>query len=112
MIFKELKRTSSHGEIDLNIWYKFKEQFPEIKDVSWEEAHYRFREIGLDFYTEKETPVKWWVRLTLPFVIIVWLLMFIGLPIHFMITGKWTYEGNGYIGNFIYNWFGMFNLGK
>ncbi len=112
MIYQKLRRVSTHGEVDISLRYKFQEQFPEIKDVPTEEFHRRFEKLGVYFYTKKETPVKWWVRLTLPFVIIVWLLMFFGLPIHFMITGKWTYEGNGYIGNFIYNWFGMFNLGK
>lgn len=63
----------------------------------------RFIELGLDFYTEEKTPVPIWLRLTMPFAFIVMLLMLIGTPINFLITGNWGYS----LGekNRLLNWF-------
>lgn len=106
MIYRNLKRTWTRGYI--NYMPEFKKVFPELKGVSSEEMADRFIELGLDYFTEKEIPVKWWVRLTLPFALIVFLLMLIGLPITFLVTGKWGYRLTD--NNFLYNWFRMMKL--
>lgn len=106
MIYRKLKRTWTHGYI--NYMPNFKKVFPELKHVSSEEMADRFIELGLDYFTETKKPVKWWIRLTLPFAIIVWLLMLIGLPITFLIIGKWGYGFND--DNFLYNWFKALHL--
>lgn len=106
MLYRKLKRVWSHN--DLNYIPKFRDVFPELRKVDSEELADRFIDLGLDFYTEKETPVKPWIRITLPFALIFMLLMFIVVPFKFMVTGKWSYS----LGekNYIYNWFKSLKL--
>jgi len=89
-MYRKLKRTWSHN--DLNYIPKFRELFPELSKVDSEILADRFIELGLDFYTEEKTAVKPLIRLTLPFAIIVMILMFIFIPINFLITGNWGYS--------------------
>lgn len=86
----------------------FYKTFPELKKVSSEEMADRFIKLGLDYYTETKEPVKWWIRFTLPFALVTLVLMFIGLPLGFLITGKWGY-GLG-DNNVIYNWLKQLRL--
>lgn len=106
MVFRKLKRVWSHN--DMNYIPKFRETFPELNKVSNEEMCDRWISLGIEFYTEEETEVKWWIRLTLPFALILFILMIIGLPFVFMFTGKWSY-GNGYKSR-ILNWFRQLRL--
>ena len=106
MLYRKLKRTWSHN--DLNYIPKFKELFPELNKVDNEELANRFIDLELDFYTEVKTPVKSWIRFTLPFALLLMGLMFIGLPFVFMITGKWTYPLTEK--NRILNWFRSLRL--
>jgi hypothetical protein len=106
MIYRKLKRTWSHGYI--NYMPNFKKVFPELKNVSSEEMADRFIELGLDYFTETKTPVKMWVRFTLPFALLAMLLMIIGLPITFLITGNWGYNLNDK--NIILNWLRMLRI--
>jgi len=87
---------------------KFRETFPELNRVSSEEMCDRWRSLGIDFYTEEKTDVKWWIRLTLPFAIILFILMLIGLPFVFIITGKWSYSNSEK--SRILNWFRQLRL--
>ena len=105
-MYRKLKRVRSHGY--MNYIPKFRETFPELNNISSEEMSDRFRVLGLDFFQEKETPVKTLMRFTLPFAIILMVLMLIALPIAFLITGKWTYP----LGekNTILNWFRSLRL--
>jgi hypothetical protein len=106
MIFGKLKRVWSHNE--MNYIPKFRETFPELNKLSREELCDRFASLGVDFYRVEETKVKWWVRLTLPFALILFILMLIGLPFVFIITGKWSY-GSGDKSR-ILNWFRALRL--
>ena len=89
-MYRKLKRTWSHN--DLNYIPKFRELFPELSKVDSEKLADRFIELGLDFYTEQKTDVKPLIRLTLPFAVIVMVIMFIFIPINFLITGNWGYS--------------------
>ena len=106
MTFRKLKRVWSHN--DMNYIPKFREVFPELNNVSSEEMCDRWRTLGVDFYTEERSEVNAWVRLTLPFALILLILMFVGLPFVFFITGKWSY----YYGDKsrIANWFRSLSL--
>ena len=106
MVFRKLKRVWSHN--DMNYIPKFRETFPELNKVSSEEMCDRWVSLGIDFYTEEKTEVSGWIRLTLPFALILFVLMFIGLPFVFIITGKWSY-GNGDKSR-ILNWFRALKL--
>lgn len=99
MIYRKLKRTWTHGYA--NHIPNFDKVFPELDHLGSEELCDRFIKLGLDFYTEKKTPISPWVRLTLPFALLTWLLMFVSLPINFIITGQWGYSLEG---SRIYNW--------
>lgn len=106
MVYRKLKRTWSHN--DINYIPNFKKVFPELNKISSEELCDRFIDLKLDFYQEEIKPVKLSTRLTLPFAIILILLMFITLPIKFIITGTWSYS----LGekNLILNWFRSLKL--
>ena len=100
-MYRKLKRVWSHN--NANYIPNFREVFPELNRVSSEEMCDRWVELGVDFYTDEKTPVKTWVRFTLPFAILTMLLMIVLLPFTFLITGKWGYS----IGekNRLLNWF-------
>jgi hypothetical protein len=105
-MYRKLKRTWSHN--DANYIPKFREIFPELNKVSSEDMCDRWIELGVDFYTDEKTPVKTWMRFTLPFAISLMILMLIGIPFCFLITGKWSYP----LGekNRILNWFRSLRL--
>lgn len=105
-MYRKLKRVWSHN--DMNYIPKFKEIFPELNKVSREEMCDRWVDLNINFYSENQTPVKPWVRFTLPFALLLMGLMFIGLPLVFMITGKWTYPLTEK--NRILNWFRSLRL--
>jgi hypothetical protein len=92
----------------MNYMPKFRETFPELNEVSSEDMCDRWIELGVDFYTDEKTPVKTWMRFTLPFAISLIILMLIGIPFCFLITGKWIYP----LGekNRILNWFRSLRL--
>ena len=91
-MYRKLKRTWSHN--NLNYIPNFKKVFPELSKINSEEMADRFIDLGLDFYTEEEVPVNLLTRLSLPFALIVMMLMLIWLPINYLITGKWGYSIN------------------
>ena len=90
MLYRKLKRTWTHGYA--NHIPNFKKVFPELSKIDSEEMCDRFIDLNMEFYYEEKTPVNFWVRLTLPFGVITILLMFVGLPINFLITGHWGYS--------------------
>lgn len=100
-MYRKLKRTWSHGYLDYIP--NFDKVFPELKHLDSEEMYHRFRELNLDFYTEEKTPVSFWTRLSMPFAFLTMLIMFIGIPFNFLITGRWGYS----LGkeNRLFNWF-------
>ena len=105
-MYRKLKRTWSHN--DSNYIPKFREIFPELNKVSSDDLRAKWIELGVDFYTDKKTPVKTWMRFTLPFAITLMILMIIGIPFCFLITGTWAYP----LGekNRILNWFRSMQL--
>ena len=105
-MYRKLKRVWSHN--NMNYIRGFKETFPELKNVSSEELGDRFAKLGIDFYTEKQVPVNPLIRITLPFAILLILLMLISLPFKFIITGKWGYGLSDK--NVIHNWYRSLKL--
>ena len=105
MIYRKLKRTWSHGYA--NHIPKFMEVFPELKRLSSEDLCDRFRELKMDFYTDEKTTIKPWIKFTLPFALLAMSLMFICLPINFLITGNWGYSIKD---TWILNWFKSLRL--
>ncbi len=91
----------------MNYIPKFRETFPELNKISYEEMCKRWKSLGINFYTEEKTEVKGWIRLTLPFALILFVLMIIGLPLAFMFTGKWSYGNRD---SRILNWFRALRL--
>ncbi|MFD2921999.1 hypothetical protein ACFS6H_19925 [Terrimonas rubra] len=105
-MYRKLKRTWSFGYA--NYIPKFKETFPELSKVDGEELCERFIKLKMNFYYEEETPVKPWIRITLPFALISMIIMIICLPVCFLVTGKWSYPlGKKSI---ILNWFRSLRL--
>lgn len=88
----------------------FKKVFPELKNISSEELCDRWQELGIEFYSKEQAVVNLWFRFTLPFAIILFILMFITLPIKFLITGTWSYNLSEK--NIILNWFRSLQIYK
>ena len=105
MLYRKLKRTWSHN--DIHYIPMFKETFPELKSLSSEELCDRFASMGVDFYQEEVAEVHHLIRLTLPFALIVIIVMILLTPVMFYITGKWGYDIEHTI---IANWFRMLRL--
>lgn len=105
-MYRKLKRTWSHG--DLEYIPRFRETFPELKKLNNEELCNRFRKLNLNFYYEEQTPVNLWVRFTLPFAIVLMILMLISLPFVFILTGSWHYPHTKK--DIILNWFRSLRL--
>jgi hypothetical protein len=105
-MYRKLKRVWSHNSF--TYIPKFRETFPELNKIDYEEMCRRFQDLGIDFYTEEKVEVKKWIRLTLPFAVILMILMFVGLPFAFILTGKWSYGIASK--SRIYNWFRSLRL--
>lgn len=101
MFYNKIKRVGSHGY--LNHIPDFRKRFPELSRVRDETLEERFRLMGVMFYEAKRTPIKLWIRFTLPFAALLFLIMLISLPINFLVTGRWTYSLSP--SNHILNWF-------
>lgn len=106
MVYRKLERVWSHN--DINYVPRLRETFPELSKLSSEELCDRFSDLNLDFYYEKKSPVNLLTRLSLPFALVLIFLMFITLPIKFIITGHWGYSLGGK--NRILNWFRALKL--
>lgn len=106
MLYRKLKRVHSHQE--MNYIPKFREIFPELNKLTSEELYERWLLLEIDFYTENYETVKPWIRITLPFAIILMAVMIITSPIKFIITGIWHYNFSKK--NYIYNWFKQLKL--
>ena len=106
MIYRKLKRTWSNGYA--NYIPRFQETFPELSKISSEEMADRLQSLNMDFYYVEKTPVNPLIRLTIPFALLLFVLMFISLPFLFIITGQWGYS----LGkkNRVHNWFKSLRL--
>lgn len=105
-MYRKLKRVWSHN--DMNYIPRFYEKFPELRNVSTEDLCDRWIDLGIDYYTQKSTPVNPWIRLTLPFALVLMILMFFALPIVFLFTGEWGYSHSE--NSRIFNWFKSLKL--
>lgn len=106
MIYRKLKRTHTFGYT--NFIPGFREAFPELSKLDSSELADRLNSLNLDFYYEKKTAVHPLIRLTLPFAILLFIIMFLSIPLVFMLTGHWGYPlGKN---NRILNWFKSLNM--
>ena len=79
---------------------ELKKHLPQLKGTSVDEITSHLRGSGLGIVSEYSKPKPFWVRLSLPFGLILMLLLLITLPIKFMLTGTW-----GYKWEWMSNWF-------
>ena len=105
-MYRKLKRVWSYNSY--SYIPKFRETFPELNRVSYEEMCDRWEKLGIDFYTETPTPIKPWIRLTLPFALTTLILMLAWTPFKFIFTGEWGYSLSE--NNRILNWFKALKL--
>jgi hypothetical protein len=101
-MYRKIKRTWSSGYTNYEFNRIFKDTFPELK-LDNEELCNRLRSMGLEYYSQKVVPVRWWVRLTLPLGALAFIVMLLVTPINFMLTGSFSYDLKEK--NFILNWF-------
>lgn len=80
--------------------YELQKVIPELKKVDSEYITDYLRGSNMEFYKIDKKKVPTYLRLTLPFAIIVTILALISIPFKFMITGTWGYKIDGWL----YNW--------
>lgn len=93
--FWEIKKKDYHWTA-----MELKKLLPELKNSDLDLITHRLRGSGLGIVRERSIPRPAWVRITLPFGIIVMLLLLITSPIKFMLTGTWGYQWQ-----WLTNWF-------
>ena len=98
-----VKKTSTY---DVRKWIE--EIVPEITAYQnsklWEEEWYdkvRYSEYVLYKKQKKKTP-NFFLRLTMPFAWLIWLIMLVCLPVNYIITGDWKYDHRIY--DYIFKW--------
>jgi hypothetical protein len=86
---------------------ELQKRMPELNYVNSDIIVDRLRGSGITFYEQESVPSPLWLRLTLPFGLIAMLVLFLLLPVNYMICGRW-----GYKWEWLINWFralGFFN---
>lgn len=71
---------------------ELKRHLPELKGMDGEILGYKLDNTKLDFYESEQATTPLWIRLTLPFAFIIALVLFLGMPINYIITGRWGYK--------------------
>lgn len=79
---------------------ELKKYLPQLKSSSVDDIVDDLRGSGLGVIKQSSVPKPFWIRLTLPFGILFFIVLIITLPIKFMITGTW-----GYKCQWLTNWF-------
>ena len=79
---------------------ELKKYLPELKGSYVDDIENHLRGSGLGIVKEESVPRPIWARLSLPFALVFLLLLFVTMPIKFMITGTW-----GYKWQWLSNWF-------
>ncbi len=77
-----------------------KKNIPELKNVSVEHLENNLNDTSLEFYALEKEVKPFWLRMTLPLAFLIWLILFVFLPINYIIIGRW-----GYRWEWIKNWF-------
>jgi hypothetical protein len=75
-----------------NTAYELKKWIPKLKNEDIDDLVDNLRGSNLSFVLTESVDKPFWIRLSLPFGLIVWLILFITLPIKFMVTGTWNYK--------------------
>ena len=79
---------------------ELKKCIPELKNVDADDITDHLRGTGLGIVSTESVPKPFWVRLSLPFGLILLVFLLITSPIKFMLTGTW-----GYKVQWLSNWF-------
>lgn len=99
-MFKKIKSIYRNGFIDIP---NFRNTFPELSEVSDEEIKMRFNKLNVNFYNiAKVDKSRWFIRITLPFGIVIILFLIFYLPYNYMFTGDWRYDISK--NKLLYNW--------
>jgi hypothetical protein len=102
-MFQKIKRVHEFDISFISYNSRFQKEFPELNKVSNEKIAERWRKLGVDFYTMESVKTRTWIRFTLPFALILFLMMYIFIPVYFIINGRWAYNLKN--NSTIINWF-------
>lgn len=96
-----LRNIQKANDYEVENWLK--ESIPEL--TSYQKSKIYDNEIirfsPFEFYKEKETTSNIWLRLSVIFLPVVWIILLLFLPITFILTGRWGYNKRF---NWILNW--------
>jgi hypothetical protein len=71
---------------------ELKKRIPELKNVDADRIIDNLRGTNLYFYKHESVPTPFWIRFTLPLGLITMLILFIFMPVNYIIVGKWGYK--------------------
>ena len=87
--------------LDYNsVAFELQNRIPELKKCNYDDIADHLRGSNLEFYKREKVETSLFIRFTLPFALIFMLILLIGMPINYIISGKW-----GYRVEWINNWF-------
>lgn len=85
---------------DYFVAIELKRVIPQLKNVDIDVLTDNLRSSDLECYNTTKTKVGLLLRLTMPFALLTGMLLFIFMPINFMLTGSWGYKSRK-----LNNWF-------
>ena len=71
---------------------ELKKLIPELKKCSAEEIENNLRGSDMEFFYSEKIKTPLMIRITLPIALIVVLLLVLGMPLNYIICGKWGYK--------------------
>lgn len=94
-IYWRLKKIN-HGAVA----YALQDRIPQLKGTDSEMIADNLRGCKLEFYSKEKLETSIWIRLTLPFALILLALAIIFSPINYIFCGRWGYKAI-WFGNWI-----------
>lgn len=71
---------------------ELKKVIPQLKSCDVETIEDHLRDLDMEFYQTEKIKSPIWIRLTLPLAFIIMIVLYILMPINYIITGHWGYK--------------------
>lgn len=72
--------------------FDLKYKIPELRNVELDYIKHYLLQLRIEVYKSDLKTIPWYMRLTMPFALLMIVLLFIFSPFHFLITGRWSYD--------------------
>lgn len=80
-------------------------EFKELQNLDEEEVRGRLINLDIECYQKCDEKTSFWIRLTIPLLVVVIALGLIFLPVYYIFTGRFKYQSR-----FMNTWFNKLNI--